>query len=81
MLLESGAEVNASALKAGIVDKVVVFIAPMLIGGRESPGPVGGPGIEELSEAVSLTDISLERIGEDILITGKPRGSELCSQE
>ena len=81
VLLEGGAEVNASALKAGIVDKVLVFIAPMLIGGSEAPGPVGGPGIEELSEAVSLTDISLERIGEDVLITGKPRGSQPCSQE
>ncbi len=74
VLLEGGAEVNASALKAGIVDKVMVFIAPKLIGGAESPGPVGGSGIDELSEAVALTDISLERIGEDILITGVPDG-------
>lgn len=74
VLLEGGAEVNASALKAGIVDKVMVFIAPRLIGGAESPGPVGGPGIDELSEAVPLTDISLERVGEDILVTGVPNG-------
>ncbi len=80
LLLEGGAEVNASALKAGIVDKAMVFIAPKLIGGAESPGPIGGSGIDELSEAVPLTDISLERVGEDILITGIPGGEDQCSQ-
>jgi diaminohydroxyphosphoribosylaminopyrimidine deaminase/5-amino-6-(5-phosphoribosylamino)uracil reductase len=70
LLLEGGAEVNASALKAGIVDKVMVFIAPKLIGGNSSPGPIGGVGIEDLSEAVDLTDVSVDRIGEDILVTG-----------
>jgi diaminohydroxyphosphoribosylaminopyrimidine deaminase/5-amino-6-(5-phosphoribosylamino)uracil reductase len=72
VLLESGAEVNASALKAGIVDKVMVFIAPKLIGGSSAPGPVGGVGIEHLSEAVLLKDISVTRVGEDILVTGVP---------
>jgi len=80
LLLEGGAEVNASALKERIVDRVMVFIAPKLIGGAEAPGPVGGSGIDQLSEAVPLTDISLERIGEDILITGTPRGGNPCSQ-
>jgi diaminohydroxyphosphoribosylaminopyrimidine deaminase/5-amino-6-(5-phosphoribosylamino)uracil reductase len=72
VLLEGGAEVNASALKAGIVDKVMVFIAPKLIGGSGAPGPVGGSGIEELSKAIPLKDISMKRVGEDILITGIP---------
>ena len=70
VLLEGGAEVNASALKAGIVDKVMVFIAPKLIGGSGSPGPIGGAGIDDLSESVLLTDISVDRVGEDILVTG-----------
>jgi len=70
VLLEGGAEVNASALKVGIVDKVMVFIAPKLIGGSGAPGPIGGAGIDDLSEAVSLRDISVTRVGEDILVTG-----------
>ena len=76
VLLEGGAEVNASALKAEIVDKVMAFIAPKLIGGSGSPGPIGGEGIQYLSEAVSLTDISVTRVGKDILITGIPRGRD-----
>jgi len=70
VLLEGGAEVNASALKAGIVDKVMAFIAPKMIGGREAPCPIGGTGIENLSDAVRLTDMSVERVGPDILVTG-----------
>lgn len=73
ILIEGGAEVNASALKSGIVDKAMVFIAPKFIGGREAPGPIGGSGIDELTESVSLTDISLKKIGEDILIMGIPQ--------
>jgi len=70
LLIEGGAEVNASALKAGIVDKVMVFIAPRLIGGCEAPCPIGGAGIDELSDAVCLTDMSVELVGPDVLITG-----------
>lgn len=70
LLLEGGAEVNSSALKAGIVDKVMVFIAPKLIGGSSSPGPIGGTGIVDLSEAVPLTNISVTRVGEDMLVVG-----------
>ncbi len=76
VLLEGGAEVNASALKMGIVDKIMVFIAPRLIGGREAPGPIGGTGIENLPESVLLEDISVTRIGEDILVTGIPKGED-----
>lgn len=80
VLLEGGAEVNDSALKAGIVDEVMFFIAPKLIGGSEAPGPVGGEGIQELSEAVRLNNISVTMAGEDILVTGRIDQQTLCSQ-
>jgi diaminohydroxyphosphoribosylaminopyrimidine deaminase/5-amino-6-(5-phosphoribosylamino)uracil reductase len=81
LLLEGGAEVNGSALKAGIVDKVMVFIAPKLIGGgTASPCPIGGDGIDELSEAIFLDDISVEKVGDDILVVGTPKGKKACSQ-
>lgn len=70
VLIEGGAEINASALKAGIVDKVVFFIAPKLIGGKTAPGAVGGDGIQCLSEAYTLRDLTVTPINGDFLIEG-----------
>jgi len=70
VLVEGGAEVHASALEAGIVDKVVWFIAPLIIGGKEAPGPVGGRGAGRLNEAFPLRDIFVRRTGEDICVEG-----------
>ena len=70
VLIEGGAEVHASALDAGIVDKVAWFIAPLLVGGKEAPGPVGGQGAGRLDEAVPLRNVFVQRIGEDIYVEG-----------
>ena len=70
ILIEGGAEVNASALKEGIVDKVMFFIAPKIIGNNTAPGPIGGDGVQDPSEAIKLKDISVTQVGDDILVTG-----------
>jgi len=71
VLIEGGAEVNASAIKSGVIDKVMFFIAPKIIGGAKAPGPIGGEGISEIAEAYQLREISAASVGEDILITGR----------
>ena len=71
VLIEGGSQINASALTAGIVDKVICFIAPKLIGGQNAPGPIGGVGIQSLTEAVNLQRMRVTPIPEhDILIEG-----------
>lgn len=70
VLLEGGATLNASALEEQIVDKMVVFIAPRIIGGVNAPGMVGGPGCARLEDAWQLKDVSFSLVGEDIMITG-----------
>ena len=71
LLIEGGSEINASALAAGVVDKVMCFIAPKLIGGQNVPGPIGGPGIRSLAEAVNLKRMRVTPIHEhDLLIEG-----------
>lgn len=79
ILLEGGAEINSAALAAGIVDKVAMFIAPKLIGGREAVGPVGGAGVETMEQALQLDNIRLHQFGRDVLIEGSlPEGERLC---
>ena len=71
VLIEGGSEINASALAAGIVDKVMCFIAPRLIGGQNAPGPIGGVGIRSLSDAANLRRVRITPIPEhDFLIEG-----------
>jgi diaminohydroxyphosphoribosylaminopyrimidine deaminase/5-amino-6-(5-phosphoribosylamino)uracil reductase len=70
ILLEGGATLNFSALQANIVDKVQVYIAPKLIGGETAKTPVGGEGIEKLSQAFGVLDLKASSVGEDILLEG-----------
>ncbi len=68
ILLEGGSSLNYSALHEGIVDKVVSFIAPKIIGGSSSKTPVGGEGIPYMKEAISLKDINIYRFEDDVMI-------------
>ena len=70
ILLEGGAELNFSALQAGIVSKVQAYLAPIIIGGKEAKSPVEGPGIEQLNEAFQVKEITFQRVREDLLIEG-----------
>ena len=76
ILLEGGGRLAEGALKAGLVDKVQFYIAPMLIGGESAKTPVEGRGIAALSEAWHISNWKAEVIGDDIKITGyiKERG-------
>lgn len=68
LLIEGGGTLNYSALKAGIIDKVQFYIAPIIIGGENSRTPVEGMGIDNLSEAYKLENLQTEVIGTDIFI-------------
>lgn len=70
LLIEGGAEINASSLDSGIVDKVLFFYAPKIIGGTDVLGMVGGEGVEKLDDAINLKDLRVKRFGDDILVEG-----------
>ena len=70
VLIEGGSKVNYSAIDAGVVDKVVVFIAPKLIGGDEAKTPVGGEGKKFMRDAIILKNMQIHLIDEDIMIEG-----------
>lgn len=68
LLIEGGSSLNFSALESGVVNRVHCYIAPKLVGGKQAKTPIGGEGIGGLSQAVKLKLISMEMVGEDILI-------------
>ena len=70
VLIEGGAGVHGSAFTAQIVDKVAWFIAPKIIGGRDAPGPVGGLGVDNPSEAAELERVMVRHLGPDLLVEG-----------
>jgi len=67
-VLECGPDLAFSALEAGIIDKIVAFIAPRILGGREVPA-IGGAGFERLADALQLRDWTVTPEGPDITIT------------
>ena len=67
-MLECGPDLAFSALENGIIDKIVAFVAPSILGGREVPA-IGGAGIERLSDAIPLRDWTVTQGKTDITIT------------
>jgi diaminohydroxyphosphoribosylaminopyrimidine deaminase/5-amino-6-(5-phosphoribosylamino)uracil reductase len=57
----------------GLVDRVLAFVAPLVIGGTAAPVAVGGAGPARLAEATRLTDVEVRQIGADTLVAGYVR--------
>jgi len=70
VLVEGGGKVNASVLESGLVDKVMCFIAPKFIGGRQAPGIIDGDGIKRLKDAPDLQRLTVTQLDKDLLIEG-----------
>jgi len=70
IMLESGGTLSEALLREGLIDEVMAFIAPKIIGGKMAKTPVEGDGVEMMSEAVVLRDKVILPIGEDVLISG-----------
>lgn len=70
LLIEGGGEIIASALEAGIVDKVNLFYAPKILGGNDGVPVCRGKGPEKMSSAIHVKDVGLHRFGEDIMLEG-----------
>ncbi len=68
VLIEGGGTTHASAFEAGIVDKILFFVAPKIIGGRDAVTAVEGEGAEKMNEAILLERMAARPVGEDILI-------------
>jgi diaminohydroxyphosphoribosylaminopyrimidine deaminase/5-amino-6-(5-phosphoribosylamino)uracil reductase len=72
ILLEGGGKLNGAMIEEALVDKIILLVAPKLIGGAGSPEAFTFAGFEKMADAIALKEISVERIGEDICISGYP---------
>lgn len=66
VLLEGGARLNGSALAAGLVDKLFLYIAPIILGGHKAVPLVAG----NIGDAPRLKNVQMHRVGEDVAIEG-----------
>jgi diaminohydroxyphosphoribosylaminopyrimidine deaminase/5-amino-6-(5-phosphoribosylamino)uracil reductase len=72
VLVEAGATLSGSFIETGLVDELIVFIAPKLLGSDGRP-LLGMSGLNELSDAIEFKVESLEQVGADIKVTLRPR--------
>ena len=70
LFVEGGGTLLGSLFDAGLVDRVVGFVAPVLIGGEAALSPVGGHGAERMADALRLKDVRIETFGDDVAVTG-----------
>jgi diaminohydroxyphosphoribosylaminopyrimidine deaminase/5-amino-6-(5-phosphoribosylamino)uracil reductase len=73
ILLEGGPKLAGAFLDAGEVDEIRLFIAPVVVGGSKARDPLEGEGVERISEAIRALSMSVERIGDDVLVSARLR--------
>ena len=73
LLLEGGGTLNEAFLREGLINEVYAFISPRLVGGADAKTPIEGLGFAHLAQALSLTQVTTEQVGEDILVHGLTR--------
>lgn len=85
VLIEGGGELLAGAFRERLIDRAAFFLAPTLIGGRSTPGSIGGEGIRHLRQAIRLDEVTYRRIGPDLLVEARvvypSRGPRPTSQQ
>ncbi len=72
LLVEGGGVIIGSFFDHRLVDKVTLIIAPIIVGADEAPAAVVGRGASRMADAVRLRETTVDRLGDDILVTGYP---------
>jgi diaminohydroxyphosphoribosylaminopyrimidine deaminase / 5-amino-6-(5-phosphoribosylamino)uracil reductase len=72
ILVEGGSEVNGSFLEENLINKVITYISPKILGGKSGITSFGGLGYENMGKALKLKNVKVSMVGEDIKIVGTP---------
>jgi diaminohydroxyphosphoribosylaminopyrimidine deaminase / 5-amino-6-(5-phosphoribosylamino)uracil reductase len=70
VLIEGGSELNTAAFRSGIVDKIIWFVAPKLIGRKDAVAVLEGSVGESQNQALTIRDLSITPAGEDFMLEG-----------
>jgi diaminohydroxyphosphoribosylaminopyrimidine deaminase/5-amino-6-(5-phosphoribosylamino)uracil reductase len=73
VLIETGSTLAGSYMSQGLVDEMIVYIAPHLMG-AEAKGLMQLPGLESMQDRVDLDIVDMRQVGKDLRITAKPLG-------
>jgi len=73
VLLEGGPHLAGVFLDAGEVDEIRLFLAPLVLGGRNARDPIEGEGHEAISEAMRALTLDCEAVGDDLLVSARLR--------
>jgi diaminohydroxyphosphoribosylaminopyrimidine deaminase/5-amino-6-(5-phosphoribosylamino)uracil reductase len=78
--VEGGGILLGSLFDQGLVDKVIAFIAPVIIGGAEAKTAVAGRGVDQVAESFRLERMKAERLGDDLMVSGyvAAKGGRRC---
>lgn len=68
LLVEGGSTINASLIRSNLVDRLVLYIAPLLLGGNDAKGLIGGVSPKHLRESLLLDGVTIRRAGHDMVI-------------
>src|ERR1700674_558803 len=72
--VETGAKLNASLLRAGLIDEIVIYQAPVLLGDA-AQGLFALPQLSTLAHKIELEIRDTRRIGKDLRITARPKAA------
>ncbi len=70
VMTEAGEQLLGAFFDEGLVDQAEISVAPVVIGGGDAPGPVGGDGVELVRNAHRFVRTDVDRVGEDIVVRG-----------
>jgi diaminohydroxyphosphoribosylaminopyrimidine deaminase/5-amino-6-(5-phosphoribosylamino)uracil reductase len=70
VLVEGGGILFGSLFDRRLVDKVIAFVAPIIIGGAEARTAVAGVGVDKVADSFRLGGVRVEKLGDDLMISG-----------
>lgn len=74
VMVEGGSMLLGSLFDNGMVDKVVAFVAPVIIGGEKAKTAVGGEGVAKMAESLKLENMKVEQMDRDLMVSGRVTG-------